>query len=559
MPQPIARLRTARALFALVSGLSIFAAPRLARAADWPMFLGNPSHTAISTETLSVPMALEWKFKTPRYPNNPVSPVVVGKTVYLASQSNVYAIDAETGEQKWIYPAEGPIGTPAAATIKATPAVDGGQVFVGASDGVLYALDADTGSLKWQFQTGGHIRFSPIVVDGIVYFGSDDYKVYGVDAKTGKQAMAPFATENNIIGSPTYSDGMLYFTSADLNFYAVNSATGKLKLKFRTTNSNVYATPVASDRYIFTVGGNALYALTRSGTPRWPQPYQAHNPISDTPLVTADAVYFGDKGGRLYALDLKGREKWSITDNADRAMRFSDKPKAATKGNDPFIQLAGALYSSPVLCGTNILVGTNRGFFYAIDAETGHVKWEYGVFSDLPAGSYPNILASPVVANGRLYVLSDDGALHCFTPDSMDAEKPEISNVTPLRATEMNGTPPILLGAVVSDEGSGIDAHSIKMSLDDKPVDFTFQPNSGWVYYKTVVTQPIEPMENGRHTVALSVSDWKGNLATESWSFTVDNTLAPSVVNTPAGTGAAPPAAPGNAGFGAPPMPGRIR
>jgi hypothetical protein len=74
------------------------------------------------------------------------------------------------------------------------------------------------------------------------------------------------------------------------------------------------------------------------------------------------------------------------------------------------------------------------------------------------------------------------------------------------------------------------------MTLDDKPVDFTYQPNSGWVYYKTVVTQPIEPMEAGRHTVSLTAKDWKGNTATESWSFTIDNTLAPSVVNTPAST-----------------------
>ncbi|HEY3411838.1 MAG TPA: PQQ-binding-like beta-propeller repeat protein [Armatimonadota bacterium] len=555
MPQPIARRRNVRALTTLVVGLSISVAPRIARAADWPMFLGNPSHTAISTETLSVPMALEWKFNTVRYPNNPVSPVVVGKTVYLAAQSNVYALDAETGEQKWVYPAEGPIGTPSAATIKATPAVDGGLLFVGASDGVMYALDVDTGSLKWQFHTGGHIRFSPIVVDGIVYFGSDDYKVYGVDAKTGKEAMTPVVTGNNIIGSPTYADGMLYFTSADLNFYAVNASSGKVKYSNRTTNTNVYATPVATDRYIYTVGGNVIYAMTRSGATRWF--YEAHNPISDTPLVTADAVYFGDKAGRLYALDLKGREKWTITDNADRAMRFTDKPKKQSLSKDPFIQLAGALYSSPTLSGGNILVGTNRGFLYAIDAETGHVKWEYGVFSNLPAGAYTNITSSPVVANGRLYVLSDDGALHCFTPESLDVEKPEIANVTPVRATEMNGTPPILFGAIVSDEGSGIDAHSIKLSLDDKPVDFTYQPNSGWVYYKTVVTQPIEPMQDGRHTIVLSVSDWKGNVATENWSFTVDNTLAPSVVNTPAGTGTAPPAAPGNAGFGVPGMPGR--
>lgn len=550
MPQPIARLPKTRALFMLVIGLSL-AGAFPARAADWPMFLSNPSHIAISKETLPAPMSLEWKFYTTRYPNNPVAPVVVGKTIYLASQSSVYALDAETGEQKWAYPAEGPIGTPTAATIKATPAVYGGQVFVGASDGVMYALDADTGTLKWQFQTGGYIRFSPIVVDGVVYFGSDDYKVYGVDAKTGKQTMTPVKTENNIIGSPAYADGILYFTSADLNLYAINTASGRVKFQMRTTNGNVYASPVVSDRYLFSVGGNNLYSLTRSGGVRWT--FTAHNPISNTPLLTPDGVYFGDKGGRFYALDLKGRAKWTITDNAARTLRFSSRPKKSVAGNDTFLQLGGAVYSSPIMSGSNIFVGTNRGFLYAIDAATGAIKWEYGVFSNLPAGTYTNIAAPPVIANGHLYAVSDDGALHCFSPEAMDAEKPAISHVIPLRATEMNGTPPILMGAIVNDEGSGVNAASIKMTLDDTPVSFTYQPNNGWVTYRTAVTQPIEPMESGRHVVTLSVSDWKGNVATESWSFTVDNTLAPSVVNTPAGAGT-PPAT--GAGFGgAPGMP----
>lgn len=533
MPQQIARNRTSRALSTLVVATSLVAASG-ARSADWPMFLGSPNHVAISSETISVPMALEWKFKTTRYPNNPVSPVISGKTIFLANQSNIQALDAETGEEKWKYPAEGPIGTPSAATIKATPAVDNGLVFVGATDGVMYGLDADTGALKWQFQTGGHIRFSPVFTGGILYFGSDDGKVYGLDEKTGKQAITAIKAEGAIIGSPTISEGMIYFTAADLNFYAVVAASGRVKFTLRTMNTNVYSTPVANDRYIFTIGGNNLYAMTRGGATRWS--YAAHNPITDTPLVTDDGVYFGDHGGRLYAIDLKGREKWVITDNAARAMRFGDKPVKTAKGNDPFLQLAGAIYSSPLQTGPYIIVGTNRGFLYAIDAVTGAIKWEYGVFANLPKGSYPNIASSPVIADGRLYVMSDEGTLHCFSPVAVDAEKPLISNVTPLRATEMNGTPPITMGAVVSDEGSGIDASTIRMTLDDKPVDITYEPNSGWVYYKTVVTQPIEPMDTGRHVIALTVKDWKGNEARESWSFTVDNTLAPSVVNTPAST-----------------------
>jgi hypothetical protein len=117
----------------------------------------------------------------------------------------------------------------------------------------------------------------------------------------------------------------------------------------------------------------------------------------------------------------------------------------------------------------------------------------------------------------------------------MDGDKPTIFNEIPVRATQMNGTPPITIGAIVSDEGSGINAASIELSLDDKPVEFTYQPNTGWIFYKTPVTQPVQLLDSGRHTVTLKVSDWKGNTATSTWSFMVDNSLATSVILQPAG------------------------
>lgn len=540
MPHPFARCRArAYRLAASAAALAFVALPAAlisgpATAADWPMFLLNPAHNAISPEALDAPMALQWRFQTARYANNPVSPIIVDKTLYLASQSNVFALDAETGEQKWVYPAQGPIGTPSTATIKATPVVDDGTLFVGASDGVLYAIDTETGRLRWQFDARGNIRFSPIVVDNVVYFGSDDYRVYGINAKTGEPAMEPFKTGNNIIGSPAYSDGVLYFNSADLNFYAYNLSTHRLRFNLRMTNASAYASPVVTDTNLFTVGGSTLYCLMRNGSIRWQ--FMARNPITTTPLVTDEGIYFGDRGGQFYALDHRGRSMWTIRDNATRAMRFSDRPVAATDTEDTFLRLGGAIYSSPVLTGKNIIVGTNRGFLYAIDPETGKIRWEYGVYSNLPAGTYPNITAAPAVANGRLYVTSDDGALLSFSPAALDAEKPMISSEVPVRATLLNGTPPITLGAVVGDEGSGIDASSIKITLDGEPVEHQYQANTGWVYYRTRVTQPIQPLAEGRHEVTLTVSDWRGNTATSTWSFVVDNSLATSVISTPAGT-----------------------
>jgi len=53
-----------------------------------------------------------------------------------------------------------------------SPAVAGGVVYVGSLDNWLYALDAETGQEKWRFKTDGEVYSSPAVAGGMVYVGS---------------------------------------------------------------------------------------------------------------------------------------------------------------------------------------------------------------------------------------------------------------------------------------------------------------------------------------------------------------------------------------------------
>ena len=43
---------------------------------------------------------------------------------------------------------------------------------------------------------------------------------------------------------------------------------------------------------------------------------------------------------------------------------------------------------SLILCGMAL---------YAVNAETGKIEWDYAVFSNLPAGAYPNINSAVAV------------------------------------------------------------------------------------------------------------------------------------------------------------------
>ncbi|MDI6860316.1 MAG: S8 family serine peptidase [Methanocellales archaeon] len=99
----------------------------------------------------------------------------------------------------------------------------------------------------------------------------------------------------------------------------------------------------------------------------------------------------------------------------------------------------------------------------------------------------------------------------------VDTIPPTISDITPADGAFVNtGTPTI--SATVTD-ASGIDATSIVMMVDGATVAHTYDSATGLVSYVSAT-----PLVEGLHTATLDVSDTVGNLATASWSFTVDTT-----------------------------------
>jgi len=168
------QITTIFAIIVLLSGTAV--------AADWPMFGHDPQHTGVAGESLEPPLEVLWKFETDC---RVYSPAVSGGTVYIGSLDDyVYALDADTGIEKWKFETSG--------YIHSSPAVSGGTVYIGsdvsfARSGYVYALDADTGAEKWKFKTGNEVQSSPAVSGGTVYIGSDDKYIYALDADTGTE------------------------------------------------------------------------------------------------------------------------------------------------------------------------------------------------------------------------------------------------------------------------------------------------------------------------------------------------------------------------------------
>jgi len=68
-----------------------------------------------------------------------------------------------------------------------------GIVYIGSDDTNLYAVDAVTGKEKWRFATGGWVLSSPSVADGIIYVGSNDKNLYAVGKTSSPLTTVPAA------------------------------------------------------------------------------------------------------------------------------------------------------------------------------------------------------------------------------------------------------------------------------------------------------------------------------------------------------------------------------
>ncbi len=134
-------------------------------------------------------------------------------TVYIGSfDSNLYALEPDTGRVRWKFPAQDHIYSSAALGSDASGNTN--AIYFGSADGNLYALRPD-GKLLWKYDTGAPIRSSPAIglaPDGseIVYFGSGNGKLYALNAADGSLRWAYDTTpddpelkdRNDLNGSP---------------------------------------------------------------------------------------------------------------------------------------------------------------------------------------------------------------------------------------------------------------------------------------------------------------------------------------------------------------------
>ncbi len=218
---------------------------------------------------------------------------------------------------------------------------------------------------------------------------------------------------------------------------------------------------VTPDRAFFGDGHELVCLDLASGKPRWRFAAIADTQISYAPTVSGDAVFVGPGDGRLYALNTaNGSVRWTL----DRMAEWQYLRQLHVDGN----VLVGGSYKE-ILYGIDCASGkvlwtfnagnfinshhvangvaylwSPTGWLYAIDVQTGAVRWRH-LTTDYRGGggNWASLMAELVTRDNRLYALDLDNVLHVLDTASGKeigrSELPEAVRpfVLPLSATQM--------------------------------------------------------------------------------------------------------------------------
>ena len=335
--------------------------------------------------------------------------------------------------------------------VRSVPVISSGVLYVGSGDGNLYAIDAESGRERWRLATGGAVNSSPAVADGIVCFTSKDRSVYGVEASTGR-VMWQFTCGPDLpyrngfdyyTSSPTVDNGIVYVGGGDGNLYALDLHTGS-KRWGQLLGARVRCSPaVAGTRVIAGTMDGHLYALDIThGTRLWQFATTGasldirdfgydRSAIVSSPSIANGVVTFGCRDGFVYAVGLAdGSLRWTFNHSISWAIstpgRVGDTVFTGTSDGRFYQALSadsgreiwrystrGGVWSSPAITGNALCFGDLSGLLYGLDTRTGKELWKFQTGAA--------VYTSPAVSRSVVYCGSDDGYLYALQGRPVDA------------------------------------------------------------------------------------------------------------------------------------------
>ena len=438
--------------------------------ADWPTFRGDAARSGASKGDLAFPLTEEWVHTSSGRPQNawpgPARHDLYSKVMNLtprlwfdrafyvsiadgriffgsSADEQIHCLDAATGEELWSYYTEAPV--------RFTPTIVGGKVIAGSDDGVVYCLRASNGELIWRERIAPEdqrlpgngrmismwpIRTGAVVSNGVAYvtaglFPSESSYVAALKVSSGdtlwKNNYKDMAPQGYLLASKDH----LFVPASRSTPYVFDRRDGK-RLRQLGGNSGTFAI-VANDDLVFgpgktgdmteASGGGAQIAsfkgqhmiVTRGVS-------YIHTTTELSALKREEFVSLTKERGQLNAHraalsaslpNLSGSEKSKV----EKGLAKSGERLGVIEVEIRECILWRRACDEPldvILAGDTLIAG-GEDHITAYSAEDGAKVWTapvdgraYGLATD----------------DGRLYVSTDTGAIHCFgNPSQEEAGK----------------------------------------------------------------------------------------------------------------------------------------
>ncbi|MGB8366079.1 MAG: PQQ-binding-like beta-propeller repeat protein [Rhizomicrobium sp.] len=345
-------------------------------------------------------------------------PIVAdGRIFVLDAASHVYAFEAAGGKPVWdkdLAPASPDSGFDwsfglVGADHDIDPskgfgggiAFDDGKIFVTTGFGRVFALDAASGRMLWKTELDVPVIDAPTANGGRVFVCTQDNHFYalaeidgrklwdhqGITESAGVLESTSPAVAGDFVIAP-YSSGELFAIRVENGRPAWNDMlTRSGNVTAISELDDIAGRPVIDRDMVFAISHSGIMAAINldTGDRVWSRDIGG----IQTPWVAGDFLYVTTTDGQLLCLERKdGKVKW-----IHQLQRWQDMENK----ENPIV------WSGPVLVSNRLILVSSDGYAISISPYTGKLLGRMTI----PDGTY----IAPVVANGTLYLLTNDAEL----------------------------------------------------------------------------------------------------------------------------------------------------
>jgi outer membrane protein assembly factor BamB len=277
-----------------------------------------------------------------------------------------------------------------------SPLIYGGLLIVPSANGKIYAFDAGSGDPQWNFDTQSGTVYgapSPIAYRGLIYVASGDGKLFALH-DDGSEAWNCTVATAIYSCSPAAWDGTVYIGAEDGKLHAFNANNGTEKWS-TAVGGKIRGFPLVMDSSLVVTYTNYSGASATNGGLAWISftgdvlDYTELGPSPASPALSSDG-FASITATDLHMVGFTGETLWNISLGT---------------------QFAGA--SPTCVDGTIFLVTNEEHSRLLAISESGALYWQ------MPLEPAQYALSAPTVADGVLYVSSDNGFVYAFRLNSV--------------------------------------------------------------------------------------------------------------------------------------------